>query len=354
MMMIGPGEDLTTLSVKKDHLGVLRYIRAHELREPQMVIQHGKALLCVLNSNNNSSNNNNNSSDDDGGTTKVVSFPSSFSMDAASLTAVLEQVCLAALDVRNMDLANVCLRELSKVIGSVTANNSKTTDNKQSSWSSSHRFQRLSARCLEAAGDYNGAMIVYEDMLKKNPANVVALQRKYCVLRAQQQDATANVTVEAVVQALNEYLGQQLSDVAGWYEMAQLRLSLADFKGAAYALEQVILGSPLEADMHRQLAEVYATLGGLDHTLLARKHMAQALELNPIDVRAQFGLVSVANQYLEESVKAGKKKAGEGHEQIVAKELVKFGATKILDSYTNTEMFACVKRVMDDFTDNVD
>jgi hypothetical protein len=57
---------------------------------------------------------------------------------------------------------------------------------------------------------------------------------------------------------------------------------------------------------------------------------------------------------LEESVKAGKKKAGEGHEQIVAKELVKFGATKILDSYTNTEMFACVKRVMDDFTDNVD
>lgn len=337
--MIGPGEDLTTLSVKNDHLGVLRYIRAHELREPQMVIQHGKALIPVLK---NSENNNS-------GGTKASLF-----MDAASHTAVLEQVCLAALDIQDMDLAHVCLRELSKFIGSATFN-STADNNKQSSWSSSNRFQRLSARCLEAVGDYNGAIIVYEEMLKKNPANVVALQRKYCVLRAQQQQQDgSNVSVETVVEALNEYLGQQLSDVAGWYEMAQLRLSLADFPGAAYALEQVILGCPLEANIHRQLAEVYATLGGLDHTMLARKHMAQALELNPTDVRAQLGLVSVANQYLEQTMGVGKKKMVDDHEQQVAKELVKFGAAKVLASYSNTEMFAIVKRVMDDYTDNLE
>jgi ER membrane protein complex subunit 2 len=237
------------------------------------------------------------------------------------------------------------------LIASSTAN----TDKKQPSWSSSNRFQRLSARCLEAAGDYNGAMMVYDEMLKKNPANVVALQRKYCVLRAQQhQQQGATVSIEAVVEALNEYLGQQLSDVAGWYEMAQLRLSIADFQGAAYALEQVILGSPLEADMHRQLAEVYATLGGLERTMLARKHMTQALELNPTDLRTQFGLVSVANQYLDESMGTGNKKLVDEHEQQVAKELLKFGADKILASYRNTEMLACVKRVMDDFTDNLE
>jgi tetratricopeptide (TPR) repeat protein len=370
MTTIGPGEDLTTLSLKNDHLGVLRYIRAHELREPQMVIQHGKALLRLVSNNN----------DNDAGTTTTTTKTSIItqvfsSLDAASHTAALEQVCLAALDVKDMDLAHVCLKELSMLIGFVTTNTSDNKKNKtkqqqlqqQPSWACSNRFQRLSARCLEAVGDYHGAMMVYNEMLKKNPANVVALQRRYCVLRAQQkqqqqqQEEDANVSIEEVVEALNEYLGQQLSDVAGWYEMAQLRLSLADYQGAAYALEQVILGCPLEADLHRQLAEVYATLGGLEYTMLARKHMAQAWELNPTDLRAQFGLVYVANQYLEESTKRGSKrqqqqqqnKEIDEHEQQVAKELVKFGATKVLHSYRNTKMFACVKRVMEDFTDNI-
>lgn len=136
--------------------------------------------------------------------------------------------------------------------------------------------------------------------------------------------------------------------------MAQLRMSLCDFKGAAYALEQVILGSPLDSEMHCLLAEVYATIGGLTNLILARKHMCQALELNGSNVRAQFGLVSVANQYLEESAAAGKKEVDE-HEVLVAKELVKHGASEVLKSYKgNKTLFEAVKRVMDDFTDNLD
>jgi Tfp pilus assembly protein PilF len=133
--------------------------------------------------------------------------------------------------------------------------------------------------------------------------------------------------------------------------MAQLRLQLADYKGAAYALEQVVLGSPLEPDIHRQLAETYATIGGLEHTLLARKHMAQALELDPTNVRSQLGLVCVANQYLEESNDVSKKIVNE-HEQLVAKELIKYGVTEVLKSYKGSKMFPSVKRVMDDYTDN--
>jgi tetratricopeptide (TPR) repeat protein len=250
--------------------------------------------------------------------------------DDAARLAVVEQVCLAALDLHNHDLAETCLSQLK---------DSNVTKE-------SARFRRLLARCLEAAGDYIGAEIVYDDLLKENPANLVALQRKYCVSRAQKK------APEDVIAALNDYLGQQLSDVSGWYEMAQLRLSLADFKGAAYALEQVVLGSPLDADIHRQLAEVYATIGGLENLVLARKHMAQALELDPSNVRAQFGLVSVANQYLEESAAASKKDVEE-HEQLVAKELVKYGASAVLSSYKGTKMFATVKRVMDDYTDNI-
>jgi tetratricopeptide (TPR) repeat protein len=307
--MMGPGDDLESLSKRNDHLGVLRYIRAHELREPTVVIRHGKALL---------------------GDTLAKKL-----QDAQCRTAALEQICLAACDVHDQALANTCLEQI------------KVDINNGNNGEGSCRYQCLLGRCLEAAEDYDGAMMVYDDLLKDNPSNLLALQRKYCVARAQKKDP------QVVIEALNEYLGQQLSDVSGWYDMAQLRLSLADYKGAAYALEQVVLGSPLEADVHRQLAETYATLGGIDNTLLARRHMAQALELDPTNVRAQLGLVSVAGQYLEESNDVGKKSVDE-HEQLVAKELVRYGAAEVLKSYRGSKLFASVKRVMDDYTDNLE
>jgi len=306
--MMDPNEDLPSLIQNKDNLGVLRYIRAHALREPKLVVSHGQALLG-----------------------EDLSKKPSDGDDAARL-AVLEQVCLSALDIANHDLAEICLSELKLVV------------EKDSS-----RFRRLLARCLEASGGYEEAEKIYDDLLKENPANISALKRKYCLARAQGKEP------QEVVGALNEYLGQQLSDVGGWYEMAKLRMSLADFKGAAYALEQVVLGSPLDADIHRQLAEVYATIGGLDNLSMARKHMAQALELDSKNVRAQFGLVNVSNQYLEESAAASSKvrKDLDEHEQLVAKELVKYGAAEVLKSYKGKKMYQTVKRVMDDYTENL-
>ena len=299
-------EDLPTLVKRKDHLEVLRYIRAHELREPKLVLEHGRALVgSELNK----------SLDD----------------DAAHL-ATLEQMGFAALDMDDHDLANNCLGKLRE-----------NGVEKESA-----RFRRLLARCLEAAGDYESAEEQYDSLLKQNPCNLVALQRKYCIARAMRKSP------EEIITALNEYLGQQLSDVSGWYEMAKLRMSIADFKGAAFALEQVVLGCPLDSDIHRQLAEVYATLGGLENLSMARKHMAQALELDPVNVRAQFGLVSVSNHYLEECETA-KKSSVDDHEKLVAAELVKYGAAEILKSYKGNKnnMFSAVKRVMDDYTDNL-
>lgn len=317
---MGPGDDLVTLSSNNDHLGVLRYIRAHEIREPTTVITHGLALFG------------------DQLDAKTVS-------DEASRIAALEQICLAAIDIDDHALAQKCLDALraSKV-------NSSEGKSEESLVQGSDRYQRLLGRCLEAANDHEGAMTLYERMLKQNPSNLVALQRKYCVLRARKDS-----TPEAVLTALNEYLGQQLSDVGGWYEMSQLRISMADFKGAAYALEQVVLGNPLDDDVHRQLAEVYATIGGLENTACARKHMAQALELNPTNIRAQFGLVSVAQQFLDESdASSAKQKKLDEHERLVATELVKYGASEVLKSYKGSKLFASVKRVMDDYTENLE
>jgi tetratricopeptide (TPR) repeat protein len=302
--MMGPNEDLPTLVKRKDHLEVLRYIRAHELREPKLVVEHGQALL---------------------GSELTRKLD-----DDAAYLATLEQLCLSALDMDDHDLAEKCLKRLRE----------------SGIEKDSTRFRRLLARCLEAAGDHPAAEAIYDDLLKSNPCNLMALQRKYCIARAMRKSP------EDVIAALNDYLGQQLADVSGWYEMYKLRMALADFKGAAYALEQVVLGSPLEADIHRQLAEVYATLGGLENLSLARKHMAQALELDPNNVRALFGLVSVANQYLEES-EASNKKSVDEHEKLVAAELVKHGAAEVLKVYKGNKMFAVVKRVMDDYTDSL-
>lgn len=311
---------MTTLSDNQDHMGVLRYIRAHELREPTTVITHGLALFG-----------------DQLDATKVS--------DGASRAAALEQICLAAIDINDHDLAERCLEQLKD--SPAFAADKKTDGNLVKD---SDRYRRLLGRCLEASNDFESALSLYETMLKKNPSNLVALQRKYCVLRAQQDSST-----EAVLEALNQYLGQQLSDVSGWYEMAQLRLSLADFKGAAYALEQVVLGSPLDADVHRELAEVYATIGGLENVACARKHMAQALELEPSNLRAQFGLVSVSQQFLDESdASSTKQKKLDEHERLVATELVKYGASEVLKSYKGSKLFASVKRVMDDYTENLE
>lgn len=309
--MFGPGVDLPSLLRKKDHLGALRYIRAHELREPALVVEEGQKLL--------------------GGptlSTKLVQ------QDPSATVAALEQICIAALDLHNHELAEQCLAQI------------KDHDVSKDSV----RYRRLLGRCLEAAEDYEGALLVYEDLLKDNPCNLVALQRKYCVLRVQQKEPP-----QVVLAALNEYIGQQMADVTGWYEMSKLRMSLADYKGAAYALEQVILGSPLDGNIHCELAEVYATMGGIENTSLARKHMAQALELDPTNIRAQFGLVSIANQYLDEC-KEGSKKAIDEHELLVAQELVRYGAAEVIKSYKSGSktMAAAVKRVMDDFTENLD
>jgi len=308
---------LTTLSDKGDHLGVLRYIRAHELREPTTVITHGLALFGDQ-------------------------LDGAKSCENASRAAALEQICLAAIDIKDHELAEKCLGQLKNSPVFATDQGSLVRD--------SDRYRRLLGRCLEAANDFDGALELYEIMLKKNPSNLVALQRKYCVLRAQESSST-----EAILEALNEYLGQQLSDVSGWYEMAQLRLSLADFKGAAYALEQVVLGSPLDPSVHVELAEVYATIGGLDNLSCARKHMAQALELEPTNLRAQFGLLNVSQQFLDESdASSGKQQKLDEHERLVATELVKYGAAEVLKSYKGSKLFASVKRVVDDYTENLE
>lgn len=294
-MTSGPDEDLLTLVSRKDHVNILRFVRAHQLRDPDLVIAHAIALL----------------GDD---LQKTLS-------DESIRLSVLEQACLAALDTQNHTLAEKCLSRLRDAVGKEAI-----------------RFRMLLARCLESAGDKEGSKIIYDDLLKVNPGNLMVLKRLYCL----------SSTEKEAVDSLNNFIQQNTADPSGWYEMVKLRLNMGDFKGASYALEEVVLGCPLDSKVHCQLGEVYATLGGIENLLLARKHLAQSLELDNDNRRALFSLVSTATDYLQAS--QGKKDFDE-HEADVAKELVKYGAEKVIKCYKGSPMYQAVQSAMAAYTE---
>ena len=294
-MTSGPDEDLLTLVSRKDHVNILRFVRAHQLRDPDLVIAHAIALL----------------GDD---LQKTLS-------DESIRLSVLEQACLAALDTQNHTLAEKCLSRLRDAVGKEAI-----------------RFRMLLARCLESAGDKEGSKIIYDDLLKVNPGNLMVLKRLYCL----------SSTEKEAVDSLNNFIQQNTADPSGWYEMVKLRLNMGDFKGASYALEEVVLGCPLDSKAHCQLGEVYATLGGIENLLLARKHLAQSLELDNDNRRALFSLVSTATDYLQAS--QGKKDFDE-HEADVAKELVKYGAEKVIKCYKGSPMYQAVQSAMAAYTE---
>ena len=126
--MMGPMDDLPTLVGKKDHLGVLRYVRAHQLREPKLVVEHGQLLMG-----------------------KDLSKSLGVGVSTEIKYAVLEQICLAALDAGDDELAELCLTRLKQ--------------DKEVVDPTSTRFRCLLARCLEASEDYDEAQKIYDNFL---------------------------------------------------------------------------------------------------------------------------------------------------------------------------------------------
>ena len=205
----------------------------------------------------------------------------------------------------------------------------------------SARYRKLLALCLEAAGNYESAGAVYDILLQDNPSNAHAAKRKYCILAAQPGKETETM------KALDEYLSKHPGDLAAWNQMAEVCLSVSDFKGAAYCYEELVLGCPLDTNIHTKLGEAYCTAGGLENAKLARKHLAQAVQLDPNNLRAWYGLVAAAEGYLEEVEKMPKnKREGEDQGVEVAKELIKFGGEKLIGIYKGTKMAQVINAVL--------
>jgi tetratricopeptide (TPR) repeat protein len=259
-------------------------------------------------------------------------LPLPFGMDESERLGALEQICIAAMDTQNYPLAQIAIARIAKVAGS------------------SVRCKRLEGLLLEAHSDAEGALILYNDMIKENPSNYYAMKRKYCVLKATMRDVEAR-------DILNQYLEKNGSDLGGWMEMAATCMDVGDYSGAAFCYEELILSNPLDSDLHCSLAECYITAGGKDNLKLARKHMAQSLELDPHNLRAMYGLISAAESYLEIQTQSRSKSSAESRDVDeedleVARELIRYGVDEILKSYKGDgPISSLVKRVTQSILD---
>lgn len=204
-------------------------------------------------------------------------------------------------------------------------------------------------------------------------------KRKYTISKI--ASSTSNNNNESAREILNRYIEQNQGDPAGWMQLYKDCMDAGDYKGASFALEEVIVSDPLNAKNHVLLAEVYQTMttssgdGGVESysasstttaerinnlnlLKLARKHACLSLEMKSGEtgnLRALYVLVSASKQYSQEAAnfllnvieknnKSSSKQTNPSssylQEEIeddlaVAKELVKFGAGKLIQIYSS-------------------
>lgn len=181
------------------------------------------------------------------------------------LWTIHEQVFVAALDCGRIDLANSCLKAL------------------QQQFPKSLRVKKLRGMKFEALEDWDNAKKVYKDILAVDPANLIVRKRHIAVTKAQ------NVPSDTVKE-LKEYLDIYMSDQEAWMELADLYINLQDYHKAAFCLEELILTHPHNHLYHQRFAEIHYTIGTTDSLELSRKYFAQALKLDPNNIRALYGL----------------------------------------------------------------
>lgn len=93
----------------------------------------------------------------------------------------MEQVCLAALDCYNLDIAKLCLKHLLY------------------EFPNSLRVKKYEAMILEAEERYDDALKLLDSITKVDPTNSAARKRKVAVLKAQGKNVEA-------IKELVEYL----------------------------------------------------------------------------------------------------------------------------------------------------
>lgn len=248
---------------------ILQHIESHKLLRPADYLQHAQTVLRKS---------------------------SASSLSATRRLTILEQMVISALHMNQTSIAESSLTDIVKVVGATST-----------------RYRKLLALCLESRGEYDEALAIYQDLLNMNPSNISVVKRMYCIHKAKGERVQARL-------CMNDYLERNGADAAAWLVLAQDCMELGDFKGAAFAYEEVLLVSPVDPILHCTLGELYLTIATKETLILARKHFSLSLELassdsdnpHPRSIRALMGLIRAAEQFASWRKLNGKKKGKQG------------------------------------------
>lgn len=196
---------------------------------------------------------------------------------------VYEQVCTSALDCQKYDVAEHCIELLDQ------------------KFPQSLRVRRLQGMMFEALGEYDKAEEEYKNILELESTNMYARKRQIAILKAKGR-------IPDAIQRLNEFLKEFMTDYESWNELCDLYLAQHDYTSAAFCVEELIMSNPHNHLYHQKYAEIRYTQGGNDNFELARSYFAQAVKLNPNNLRALYGLFLSASSLAASSGKGTKDK----------------------------------------------
>lgn len=179
---------------------------------------------------------------------------------------VIEQFCIAAIDLHDEDIYKTCLSRL----------------NKQFPGSSRVKLLNIMAN-HERTGDSDEAIRRYNEMIEFDETNTGARKRKIAILISQRKNVEA-------IKELCDYLKKFMNDNEAWKELCELYMLEQDYPKAIFCMEELLLSHPLSHIYHTRLAEMYYTLGTHESLEQARSYYSQALKLNETNVRALHGL----------------------------------------------------------------
>lgn len=179
---------------------------------------------------------------------------------------VIEQFCMAGIDLHDEDIIESCLVRLNK------------------QFPGSKRVKLLNIMALyERISDYDEAVRRYNEMIDEDETNTGARKRKIAVLISQRKNIEA-------IRELCDYLKIFMNDQEAWKELCELYMLEQDYHKAIFCMEELLLSHPLSHIYHTRLAEMYYTLGTHESLEQARSYYSQALKLNDSNVRAMHGL----------------------------------------------------------------
>lgn len=179
---------------------------------------------------------------------------------------IVEQVAMAGMDLHDTSLIKECLSIL------------------ESKFPKSSRVRRLKVMAnVEMRERYEEALKTYDAMIKKDEANSILYKRKIAILIAQKR-------TPEIIKELSEYLKKFMNDTEAWLELCDVYIQEQAYSKAAFCMEELIITNPHNHLYHQRFAEIQYTIGTTESLELARSYFAQAVKLNPSNLRALYGL----------------------------------------------------------------